>query len=342
MIDDRLAFCGGSDFETNRWDTSAHRDVEPCRRLPSGRFYPPRHDVMMLVDGAAARALGDLARERWTRATGERLEPFEQDHSAGFWPESVQPALADTEIAIARTLPYDVGKVPVRESEALYLAAIAAARESIYLESQYFTSRSIAKALSARLQEPNGPEVVVVCSEHSPNLFDGATMDTARRVLLAELEKADRYRRLHVCAPHTEGGKPILVHSKVAVFDDWLLRVGSSNLNNRSFGYDSECDLAIEATPDQADMQGVVRRIRNGLLAHHAGRSAEDFERAVQISGSIVAVLADPGFVPPHRLRSLLPSHFGWFDRLVAAWHLGDPASLEEAWRPWRHREAKP
>jgi phosphatidylserine/phosphatidylglycerophosphate/cardiolipin synthase-like enzyme len=342
VIDDRLAFCGGSDFETNRWDTAAHRDVEPCRRLPSGQCYPARHDVMMLVDGAAARALGDLARERWRHATGESLEPLEQDNSASFWPEALRPTLADTEIGIARTLPTIAGQAPVRESEALYLAAIAAACEIVYLESQYFTSRSIAEALAARLREPSGPEIVVVGSEHSPNLFDRATMDTARRVLLAELERADRYGRLHVCAPYTEGGKPILVHSKVAVFDDWLLRVGSCNLNNRSFGYDSECDLAIEATPDQAHMRGVIRRIRNGLLGHHAGRSAEDFESAIRISGSIVAVLEDPDLVSPLRLRSLLPSRFGWLERLIAGWHIGDPASVEDAWRPWRRCEAKP
>ena len=38
-----------------------------------------------------------------------------------------------------------------------------------------------------------------------------------------------------------------MVHSKVMIVDDRLLRVGSANLNNRSMGTDTECDLAIEA-----------------------------------------------------------------------------------------------
>ena len=45
----------------------------------------------------------------------------------------------------------------------------------------------------------------------------------------------------------TDGGAPIYVHSKVLVVDDRLLRIGSSNINNRSMGFDSECDVAIEA-----------------------------------------------------------------------------------------------
>ena len=38
-----------------------------------------------------------------------------------------------------------------------------------------------------------------------------------------------------------------MIHSKVMVVDDRLLRVGSANMNNRSMGADTECDLAIEA-----------------------------------------------------------------------------------------------
>ncbi|GEP07840.1 phospholipase D/transphosphatidylase [Methylobacterium oxalidis] len=338
LVDDQLAFCGGSDFETNRWDTPAHRDIEPCRRLPSSQSYPPRHDVMMLVDGPAARALADLARQRWRRATGENLQPVEERPHPGLWPEGLQPTLADTEIGIVRTLPAFPEQAAVRESEALYRAAIAAAHEVIYLESQYFTSSSIADALAARLQEADGPEVVVIVSEHSPNLFDRATMDTARRALLAGLQRADRYGRLRVCAPRTEGGRPILVHSKVAVFDDWLLRVGSSNLNNRSFGYDTECDLALEAAPDQVELRHAIRRIRDSLLAHHAGLPAGEFGGAVRASGSVTAALDDVTMSSPRRLCSLVPSRFGWLEKLVARWHLGDPMSAEDAWRPWRRR----
>ena len=55
-----------------------------------------------------------------------------------------------------------------------------------------------------------------------------------------------------------------MIHSKVMVVDDWLLRVGSGNLNNRSMGADTECDLVIEAHND-ADRAAIVE-MRNRLL----------------------------------------------------------------------------
>src|SRR5262249_47124913 len=62
VIDDVLAFSGGLDITVRRWDTSAHNLDEPRRVDTGGRPYRPFHDVQMMVDGAAARALGDLAR----------------------------------------------------------------------------------------------------------------------------------------------------------------------------------------------------------------------------------------------------------------------------------------
>ena len=61
-----------------------------------------------------------------------------------------------------------------------------------------------------------------------------------------------------------------MVHSKVMIVDDRLLRIGSANLNNRSMGTDTECDLAIEAqSADRA--RGDRRRCATRLLADHCG-----------------------------------------------------------------------
>ncbi|MFP3527311.1 hypothetical protein SB912_32945, partial [Pantoea sp. SIMBA_072] len=68
-------FCGGIDLAGDRWDTPEHRDNDPRRRWPTGELHAPRHDVMMSVDGPAARALGLMARERWSHATGQALPP---------------------------------------------------------------------------------------------------------------------------------------------------------------------------------------------------------------------------------------------------------------------------
>ena len=67
-------------------------------------------------------------------------------------------------------------------------------------------------------------------------------------------------------------GKSIFVHAKIMVIDDRLLRVGSSNLNNRSMGFDSECDLAVEVaqgSPDHDRVSEAILSVRQGLLCEH-------------------------------------------------------------------------
>ncbi|CAO4174208.1 phospholipase D-like domain-containing protein [Methylorubrum populi] len=341
IIDDRIAFCGGSDFEVNRWDTPAHRDRDPRRRLPSGEDYPPRHDVMMLVDGAAATALAELTRDRWRRATGETwaADPIaDPDPSSDPWPDTLAPHFTGAAVGIARTDPPLEGRPAVTESAALYLASIRAAQHFIYLENQYLTSPVVAAALAARLAEPEGPEIVIVLSERSPSGFDRLTMDGARRGLIAGLRRADRFGRLRIVAPHTPKRRPILVHAKVAIIDERLLRIGSTNLNNRSFGYDTECDLAVEVPAEDSAARAALRRVLYGLLSHHGGCPADVFAQAVAARGSLRAVLDDPELMPGSRLCPLVPSWRGPLIRLVEAFHLGDPASPADAWRPWRRR----
>ena len=57
IIDDAVVFCGGGDISSDRWDDEEHLDGDPRRCLPSGVIPPPRHEVMAVMDGAAARAL---------------------------------------------------------------------------------------------------------------------------------------------------------------------------------------------------------------------------------------------------------------------------------------------
>src|SRR5690606_1552984 len=95
VIDDRLAFCGGGDISTDRWDDHEHLDDDVRRCTPSGIICRPRHEVMMMVDGEAADALGDLARERWRRATGETLGRVEVE--ADPWPVDVPADLTNVD-----------------------------------------------------------------------------------------------------------------------------------------------------------------------------------------------------------------------------------------------------
>ena len=302
VIDDRVAFCGGLDITANRWDTRAHRADDPRRRQPDGKHYEPFHDVMMAVDGNAARALGEMFRERWARATGETLLPPAPSPgrparryplAADPWPPGLEPLLRGVSVGIARTDPACNGREAVREVEALYLEAIAAAREVIYLESQYFASSAVAEALKARLAEEDGPEVIVVNPVRTTSWLENTVMLGARARLTRELREADRHGRFHMFAALTDGGACITVHAKVMVVDDRLLRIGSANLNNRSMGLDTECDLALEAGPgpEEAETRRAIRHTRNDLIAEHLGTSPAAVASAQRRLGSLAAAI---------------------------------------------------
>ncbi|MBL8770430.1 MAG: phospholipase, partial [Phenylobacterium sp.] len=69
VIDDRLAFVGGGDIGVDRWDSPGHLEHDRRRIMPDQECHDPRHEVMMMVDGDAARALGDHFRMRWRIGT---------------------------------------------------------------------------------------------------------------------------------------------------------------------------------------------------------------------------------------------------------------------------------
>ncbi|OBK71237.1 phospholipase D-like domain-containing protein [Mycobacterium sp. 1274761.0] len=276
VIDDSVAFCGGLDLTVDRWDTRAHEHDSRGRRTV-GRSYGPRHEVATAVDGDAASALGEIARQRWGTATTKTLKPVAAKHIA--WPVKLEPTLRNVEIGISRTLPELDGREEVREVEALNLAAIAGARRTIYLENQYLAAWRIVEALADRLKEPEGPEIVIVIPRRGNNRLERETMDGARHRLIQLLWEADDHGRLGVYYPVTDGGDAIYVHSKVMVIDDRLLRIGSSNLNNRSMGFDSECDVAVEARPDGDDkLRRQITYVRNELVSEHLGVPVEKLD----------------------------------------------------------------
>src|SRR5688572_4311191 len=103
VVDDRVAFAGGLDLTIRRWDTPEHAGHDRRRVDPGGQPYAPIHDVQMMVDGQAAAALGQLCRDRWHAATGERLEVARQlPDDPDPWP-GVSTDLANAEVGIART-----------------------------------------------------------------------------------------------------------------------------------------------------------------------------------------------------------------------------------------------
>ncbi|MFL6844170.1 MAG: phospholipase D-like domain-containing protein [Allosphingosinicella sp.] len=333
VIDDSMAFCGGIDITADRWDRRVHLDDDPGRRRPTTRRrYHPWHDATMALDGAAALALGDLSRLRWEAATGERLATAGGGRDA--WPEALKPHFHDVDVAIARTRAKHGRWSQIREIEALFCDLIASARRHVYIETQYFASRIVAEAVGRRLAEPDGPEFVIVNPKTGAGWLDESVMGPARTELVKALDRRDRYGRFRIYTPVTEGGEDIYVHAKIMIVDDDVLRVGSANLNNRSMGLDSECDVMIDARlPANAEAGPIIDRLRADLIAEHLGEEPNRVQAECRERGSLIAAIErlrgrDRTLVP------FRPPEFSEALSAIAKKELLDPEGPDQPFEP--------
>jgi phospholipase D1/2 len=283
-----IAFCGGLDLTRSRWDTPEHKPGD-VRRVNVGedKPYAPFHDTMMAVDGEAARALDHVVRARWERATRHRVKRIQPNGDV--WPQTLPVSVKNVDVAIARTVASMRNEPLVNEVERLYLDMIAAAKKSIYIENQYFTSNSLGEGLLKRLQEPDGPEIIAVMRLSTEGWLEAPSMGTLRTVLLRKLRDGDKYKRFHPYYPHLPclpEGQCCDLHSKLMIVDDEYARIGSANFSNRSMGLDTECDVAIEARGD-ASVADSIRAFRNRLLGEHLGRAAEEVDAKHRELGSL-------------------------------------------------------
>jgi len=288
VVDDAIAFVGGIDLTRARWDTPDHEPENDLRRNPDGTSYPPFHDVQMMIEGQAAAAIGELARERWRRATGRAPAPAAGSRPAGVHPQGLVPDFENVGVGIARTEPAYEGREAVREIRQLFVDCIAAAKRSIYIENQYFTSPFVADAIAQRLREPDGPEIVVVSRYRGSGWLEQNTMYVLRARLIRQLAQTVGSDRLRFYYPHRAGlGQDcISLHTKLMIVDDRVLRVGSANINNRSMGVDTECDVVLEAGSE--DQRTVIVRLRDTLVAEHLGVTAQEVAQAIDREGSLI------------------------------------------------------
>jgi len=291
VIDDAIAFTGGIDITARRWDTSEHEVHNPLRRDPAGTPYAPFHDVQMLLDGGAARALAQLARARWECAANETIPLLESGGDP--WPDHVAPDFTDLNICIARTQPKFETQEQVREIERLYFDSIAAAERSIYIENQFLSCIPVAEALARRLHERPTLELLIVTPATHASWIEARTMRNGRIRFAQVLREAGADQRVRMVSPivrSQDSEEHTMVHSKVMIVDDTFLYVGSANLNNRSMGTDTECNIAVEAQSETE--RETIAATRNRLIADHCGVDTDTVAQAHSGKGSLVA-LAD-------------------------------------------------
>ncbi|HKO50680.1 MAG TPA: phospholipase D-like domain-containing protein [Polyangiaceae bacterium] len=291
VIDGAIGFIGGIDICDARWDDCDHRPHHPDRVNVTGGPCKPYHDVQACFTGAIVEPLVQIFCDRWGRATDQHLElpPAEFDAAACFdvmqLSEGKAEPIAAQRAALSRTQ-VDSRAEPERIGEILNLFAdaISSAEHSIYIETQYFTSRSVAQALIARMQDESRPTLdIVVFLPHGADtaMEKMALEDTQEGVLNSVLDSAQqnghRIRLLYPASHNPEGEEiATFIHSKILIVDDRLLMVGSPNCTERSMGLDSELAITWECKADDG-LASSIRNIRTKLLAEHSGLPESDF-----------------------------------------------------------------
>lgn len=292
VADGSVAMLGGLDIDERRFDDPLHQRAA----------HDTWHDISVVVDGPVAtdiaRHFGDVWNANRLRMAALRREQLPKaPRNAVPFPTPVGkvtlPDAPKTDgrhegtIRFLRTLSdqgprYGFQFSPVtrvHEIEDAHLEAIKTAKDSIYIETQYFRSKTIAKALARAGREcPDLNLVMVLPAAPDDIAFDkksgiserygeylqakclGIVLDAfdKRAVILSPVRpvasKSSARDTLH-------GAQIVYVHSKIMAIDATRAIVGSANLNGRSLRWDTETALICHDAPS-------VQELRKAALCH--------------------------------------------------------------------------
>ena len=170
--------------------------------------------------------------------------------------------------------------------------------------------------------------------------------------LARAIGKVDANNRFRIYVPVTTGGTDIYVHAKLMIVDDRILRIGSANMNNRSLGLDSECDVVLDTgVPGNEHAIEAIAAVRTRLLAEHLGVEAGQVEAVFQSKNSLIETIE--AFRGDGKTLELLDLEKpGAIEKLIAETELLDPEhadgfleplaerGLRKRWREERQRMA--
>lgn len=283
VIDEAIAFVGGMDLANGRWDDRRHSNENPLR-FDDGTPQKPYHDSMAYVTGPAVRRIAEQFAARWLAAKGEPLRLPEATSTIEAEPVSVPGLLmfegelpiAGHEVAISRT--WQTEDACITEVQALFVRAIESAEHTIYLETQYLTSRVVLEALLRRIrnQQQAPLNLVVVMPDDADTPKERIALGQLQLEVietLCQVAEGCSHLRLFVSKPADalENAPATYIHSKIMIVDDRFLCVGSANTTNRSLSLDSELCLSWETDHPASPLGRSIAKIRAELLSEHAG-----------------------------------------------------------------------
>ncbi|HJV65600.1 MAG TPA: phospholipase D-like domain-containing protein [Geomonas sp.] len=280
IIDGKIAFVGGMDICSSRWDDRFHQEANPDRVDVNGSPYGSYHDIQSYHTGPIVKELLDLFAERWADSGGKGLIiptadlPISLDTTHAFPMPAAQVAVSRTR---ARNPQTERGEI--FEIRRLFIDAIMSAEKVIYLENQYFSSQAIYWSLIARMAMAGRPrlQIVMMLPDRLPlteEVFLGLPQVKMIRSLQEVAEKTGHVFSVYSSTALIDDGtrKMTFIHSKLLLVDDRFLTIGSANATNRSMGLDTELNVSWEADPaSEPELAAAIRELRCSLLAEHAG-----------------------------------------------------------------------
>jgi cardiolipin synthase len=208
LIDGSTAFVGGAGY-ADWWRYGTNSE-------------PRWRDTMVRIQGDAARAIQGTFLENYLEASGKILD------GGDYFPPAT-PDPGKTTALVVTSTPSSGGSTRAR---VLFQTLIAGARKSIYITTPYFLpDRSMMDELVHA--EQRGVRVsVIVPGKHDDHALTRSSGRSAYGRLLKSGANVYEYERS-------------MIHAKIAIFDGAWSVVGSTNLDNRSFGINDEINVAV-------------------------------------------------------------------------------------------------
>ncbi len=300
VFDRRQLYIGGLDLDERRFDTPDH---ERAARQTW-------QDVQALVEGPVVEA------------AQRHLESFVDAVETRGPPDAAAPGFLRTLSARPRREGLRMAPATrINEIEAAHRAAAKRAERLIYLETQFFRDRGLARALADRARAcpslhlilllPAAPDDVAFSGSQSGDARFGEFLQSrclrllrrgfgARMLLVSPVRprQSDSEDR-----DALQDAPIIYVHSKVSVFDDNRAILSSANLNGRSLRWDTEAGLDIT----QSDQVAALRTaVMGAWLPKDHVSAATHPDTAFEIWRDLAFENAE---TPPKRRRGLIVSH---------------------------------
>lgn len=292
VADGKEAYVIGSPFKKDYWDSSQHLINDP-RRHPRG--VRPVHDVSVKLKGGAVYHVEEFFTQMWNYISNEeysgqeKIEPHLSTHGSGKIP--VQMARSVTPETFT-----EKGELGIFEG---YRKALTNAKDFIYLENQFFTNKTIAKAFKNAMQCNDDLQVIVLMNENPDNPgYKKWQNQCIEKMGIKTYEDILEHPQIGFFTLWSTGWEkqrfqiqPVYVHAKVGVVDDLWATVGTANLDGSSLTYVNELEgffdtkfhrnmeMNVILPGLEKDSSNFIAKLRNSLWEEHLGIEGNSLEK---------------------------------------------------------------